>query len=109
MIDKLEEFSSFCEFINDINLFLGFKDLVELDDVRVANFAEYLELAENTLLVVLILDFSFVKDFDCNSLGGNDMNALLDFGEGATAYGTTQHVVADLEPVLVVLHQFKGL
>jgi len=40
--------------------------LVELNDVRVSDFLENFDLASNSLYVLLVVDFLFLKHFDGN-------------------------------------------
>jgi len=67
--------------------FLRLDNLVQLDNVGVANLLQNLDLASDTLDIFLVIDFLLLKNFYCHFFAGQNVRTLFDLAEGAFAQG----------------------
>jgi hypothetical protein len=86
--------------------FLSLNDLVELDDVGVADLLENLDLSRDPFHILLIIDFLLLQDLDCNLLPSEDVSSLLNLSESTFAQWLAKNVMANGDIVLV-LHILK--
>ena len=70
--------------------------LVELDDVRMSEELQILDLPPNLAHHVQVLDLLPVEDLDGNLVASQLVEADLDLAEGADAKGLTQDVMTNL-------------
>ena len=64
--DEVEELAAVGVFHDHEQLLLRLNDLVELDDIGVANFLQNFNFSRNPFNVLLVVDLFFLKDFDGN-------------------------------------------
>ena len=64
--DVVEELTAVAVLHDHIKLFFGLDDFVELDDVRVSHLLQDLDLTSDSLIVLLVMDFVFLEDFNRN-------------------------------------------
>ena len=76
-------------------LLRGLYDLVQLDDVGVADDLQNVDLSHDPRDVGLVLDLVLLEDLDRDLLLGQLVNALAHLAEGAGPERLTHHVVAD--------------
>ena len=85
--DVVKELSSACVLHDQIELLRSLDDLVELDDVRMADELEDVDLSGNPLYIAHILDFLLLKNFNSNFLAREVVASELHFAESALANG----------------------
>lgn len=64
--DKVEELASVGMLHDHEKLLLRLNNLVELDDIGMANFLQNFNFPRNPFNVLLVVDLFFLKDFDGN-------------------------------------------
>ena len=64
--DQLEQFTSARKLHYQVQIFVGFDDFVDLDDVGMVELFEYFYLAADSFDIFLVLDFRFLKHLHCN-------------------------------------------
>jgi len=64
---------------------LSLDNLIQLDNVGVANLLQNLDFASDTLDVFLVIDFLLLQDFDCHLFTCQNVCALFDQAEGTFA------------------------
>lgn len=75
---------------------LGLDDFVELDDVRMPDDLEDVNLSGDPLDIIDVLDLCLLKYLDGHLLPRVDMDALLDFAEGPLSKCPFELVVSNL-------------
>lgn len=85
--DSLEELAAADVLHDEVDLGVGLEDLEELDDVGVAKLAEDVDFSLDASEIGFIFDAVLFKDFDGDILSSGPMKPLVDFAEGALAYG----------------------
>jgi len=66
-------------------LFIGFNNLIELDDVGVSNFLEDFNFASNTLNVLLVVNLFLFEDFHGHFFARKNVLALFDMTKSTFA------------------------
>ena len=79
----IEELSSICVFHDQVKLLWRLDDLIQLDDIRVADHLENMDFTSDPLYIVHVLYLIFLQNFDSDSFIGQFVNAELDFSERA--------------------------
>ena len=92
--DVFEEFPPNSVLCDEVDVFFCFYDLVQLNDVGVANLSHDLDFAVEAVLIGFVGDFTFLYDFEDNLLVGELVFGDLDFAEGAHS-----NLFAELEVV----------
>ena len=85
MNDVLEKFSSSSILHHKIQLFAGLDDFIKLNDVRMSNYLEDVNLSGNSFNVVNINDLVFFEDFHSHFFSSQNMSSHFDFPEGLFA------------------------
>ena len=68
-----------------IDVVVGFDDLIELDDVGMTDFPQDLNFSIDAFFIILIFDSVLVDDLDCHHLGSGQVHSCLHFAESALA------------------------
>mmetsp|Transcript_462 Transcript_462/g.1694 ORF Transcript_462/g.1694 Transcript_462/m.1694 type:complete len:352 (+) Transcript_462:415-1470(+) len=95
--DEVEELSAAHELHDNVQLGLGLDDLLQLDDVRVAQALEDVDLVVELRdqAAVLRLDLALVDDLHRQLLAAHDVHAAVARRRGADADGLLQFVLLD--------------
>ena len=64
--DIIEKFTTVTIFHDHIEFFLGFNDFIKLNYVRMSDFLKNFDFPSNPLNILLIMDFIFLKNFNCH-------------------------------------------
>ena len=104
--DVVEEFTAFSILHDEVDVGFGFDDLVELDDVGMAEYFEDADFAGDTFDVWLFDNFLFLEGFDGHLFLGEDVSAQFDFAESTFADRAAYPVIAQYD-FPVVVHGFE--
>lgn len=104
--NEVKQFTSIGMLHDHEEFLLSLNDLIELNDIGVADLLENLDLSGDSLHILLIIDLLLLQDLDCNLLASEDVSSLLHLSESTFAQWLTKNVMANGDIVLV-LHILK--
>ena len=93
--DVLEELSASSILHDEVELFLGFNDFIQLDDGRVSDYLEDVDLAGYSLNIMNVDYLVLFKHFDGHFLSCEAMRSNHHLSKCAFAQVTAKHVVAN--------------
>jgi len=93
--DVVEELTARGVLHDEVELLRSLYDLVQLDDVRMADQLQDVDLSRHSLNVRDICDSFLLKDFNGYLFAGERMSTKFDLAEGALADGLLEQVVPD--------------
>ena len=81
--DVIEELSSISILHDQVKLLWRLNDLIQLNNIWVADHLENMNFTSNSLYIVHVLYLVFLQNFDSDSFISQFVNAQLDFSECA--------------------------
>ena len=81
--DVVEKLAPLSIFHNKVQLFLGLNDLIKLDNLRVSDDLQNVDLSGHTLHIGNINDLRLLKDLDCDFFSSREVSPQFDLAEGA--------------------------
>jgi hypothetical protein len=73
--DVVKKLAALGIFHNQVQLLLGFDDLVELDDLRVSDDLQNVDLSGHALHICNVTDLGLFEDLDGDFLSGGEVSA----------------------------------
>ena len=91
----VEKLAALSIFHNQVQLFLGLDDLVELDDLGVSDYLQNMDLSGHALHIGDITDLGLLEDLDGNFLSGGEVSPQFHLAEGALSYRFPEKILPD--------------
>lgn len=92
--NEIKELAARSIFHYQIELLGSLNDLVQLDDVGMADHLEDVDFASHSFDVVYVLNLVFLENFDCNFLASQIVDAKFHFAKSAFANRRLKQILA---------------
>ena len=64
--NEIEKLTAIAVLHDHVKFFFGFDDFIKLNDIRMPDFFQDFDFSCNSFDILLIMNFVFLKDFNCD-------------------------------------------